>query len=140
MHNELFNSRLGPRKGHRATWCHRVMWKEDLPSEGNSHGGHYNQSQPANNLVTTQNGCYNTTHEQLANSVYKLIKCNACTDGDSYDQHHNGLVEFVRMVKDATKQKYAYLGIGSRALVGTVNRIASALEASLGNSQVTPQQ
>ena len=140
MCNELFNSRLGPRKGHRATWCHRVMWKEDLPSEGNNHGGHYNQLQFTDNLLTTHNGYHNTTHEQFLNSVSKLIRCNACTDGGSYDQHHNGPVELVRVAKDATKRNHAYLEVGNRALAGTVNKIVCTLEASLVNSQVITQQ
>ena len=140
MRYELFNSRLGPRKARRATWCHRVMRKEDLPSKGNNHGGHYNQLQLMDSLLTTQNGYYNTTREQFVNSLPKLIRCNACTAGDSYDQHHNGIVEIVRMVKDATKQNYAYLGVGNRELVGTVNEMARTLEASLGNSQVTSRQ
>ena len=50
------------------------------------------------------------THGQFVNSVFKPIRYNICTDGDSDDQRYNVSVEFVQMVKDTPKRKMPPLG------------------------------
>ena len=65
MFSEWYNSRLGPRKGRRANWCHRVTEIRVFPSGGNDHGGNYNQLQFTDSLLTVQNGYYNKPMDSL---------------------------------------------------------------------------